>query len=175
MGDELISERRSLRLHYWDRSHYTVDLESTYTAQRDLAFGDTKESVLPGVRVAEPLTGVCGGHLRASGERKGEGRIMGEPATWIDYWGERKAIYGLGDLVEGVAVFDHPSNPNHPNVFFARTYGPSSPFQGNYFTGPSEMCEGESMTYLHRLVVHYGNTEDADIEGKYQAWIKEGQ
>lgn len=168
----MIEETRSVQLHFRDEAHYTIDLDSTYTACGDLVFGTTKESVLPGIRMAEALTCVCGGHLRASTGQRGESRIFGTPARWFDYWGERRAIYGLGDVVEGVAVFDHPSNPNHPNPVFVRAYGPNSPFQGHHFTGEARLSAGDSWTYRHGLVVHSGNTEDADIAGKYEEWAK---
>jgi hypothetical protein len=169
----VIEETRSVLVTFGDPNFYTLDLHSTYTAKQDLAFGTTKESVLPGIRMAEALTGVCGGHIRSSFGGKGERRIFGQPAEWFDYWGERKAIYGLDDVVEGVACFDHPSNPNHPNPVFVRAYGPNSPFQGHHFTGETTLATDESWRYRHRLVVHYGDTEEADIAGKYRAWIEE--
>ncbi len=170
--DQMIVETRGIDLTFRDADHYTVDLESTYTACADLEFGTTKESVLPGIRMAERLTAIQGGHIRASGGRKGETRIFGQPAEWFDYWGDRQAIYGLGDVVEGIACFDHPSNPNHPNPAFVRAYGPNSPFQGHHFTGEAKLAKGERWTYKHRLVIHSGSTEDADIAGKYEAWVQ---
>lgn len=169
----LIDERRSVQGCFRDETHYTVDLDSTYTARADLDFGTTKESVLPGIRMAEALTGICGGHIRTSTGQRGESRNFGQPAKWFDYWGERKAIYGLSDVVEGVAVFDHPTNANHPNPVFVRSYGPNSPFQGHHFTGEARLEKGEAWRYRHRLVVHAGNTEEADIAGKYDDWVKE--
>jgi hypothetical protein len=173
-GDQvLLDEERSVFVNFRDQTFYTVDLRSTYTARRDLTFGTTKESVLPGIRMAEALTGVCGGHIRSSTGAHGESRIFGQPAEWFDYWGERKAVYGLADVVEGVAVFDHPSNPNHPNPAFVRAYGPNSPFQGHHFTGETTLASGDSWRYRHRLVVHDGDTDQADVDGKYRTWIEE--
>ncbi|MEX2538305.1 MAG: DUF6807 family protein, partial [Actinomycetota bacterium] len=173
-GETVIEETRSVLAHFRDQTHCILDLDSTYAAAKDLSFGTTKESVLPGIRMAEALTCVCGGHLRSSDGGRGETQIFGKPAEWFDYWGERKAVYGLGDVVEGVAVFDHPSNPNHPNPVFVRAYGPNSPFQGHHFTGETTLSAAEAWRYRHRLVVHYGDTEEADIAGKYRAWIQEG-
>lgn len=168
--DLVLSERRSVQIDFVDTSHYTVDLDSTYTAERDLAFGTTKESVLPGIRMAEALTCLQGGHIRTSGGGRGESRNFGQPREWFDYWGERKTIYNLDDVKEGVAVFDHPSNPNFPNPIFVRAYGPNSPFQGHHFTGETTLGQGESWRYRHRLVVHAGDTDEAQIEDKYAAW-----
>jgi hypothetical protein len=171
--DVLLDEDRRVSVTFRDPTYYTVDLDSSYTARRNLSFGTTKESVLPGIRMAEALTGVCGGHIRSSTGAHGESRIFGQPAQWFDYWGERKAIYGIADVVEGVAVFDHPSNPNHPNPPFVRAYGPNSPFQGHHFTGETSLALGDSWRYRHRLVVHDGDTDQADIAGKYEAWTRE--
>lgn len=168
----VIDESRSVDIHFAGADAYTVDLDSTYTARADLEFGTTKESVLPGIRMAEALTGVCGGHIRASTGERGESRNFGQPAEWFDYWGERKAIYGLGDVVEGVAVFDHPANPNHPNPIFVRSYGPNSPFQGHHFTGPASLREDASWRYRHRLVIHAGDTDEAGIADRYRAWTE---
>jgi hypothetical protein len=173
-NDEVvIDEVRDVELRFRDADHYTLDLDSTYTATRDLAFGTTKESVLPGIRMAEALCCVSGGHLRSSAGAKGERRIFGEKVEWFDYWGERKAMYGLADITEGVACFDHPTNPNHPNPVFVRAYGPNSPFQGHHFTGETTLRSGESWRYRHRLVIHSGNTEEADIAAKYAAYTQE--
>ena len=169
--DVVINEVRFVIVRFRDADHYTVDLTSTYTATRDLDFGTTKESVLPGIRMAEALTCVSGGHIRTSAGIGGETRNWGEPREWFDYWGDRKAMYGLADLKEGVAVFDHPENPNFPNPVFVRAYGPNSPFQGHHFTGPAHLGPQESWRYRHRLVIHTGDTDEADIAGKYTAWV----
>jgi hypothetical protein len=169
----LVDEVRSVHVRFRDAAHYTVDLDSTYTAAADLAFGTTKESVLPGIRMAENLTGVYTGHIRSSSGTKGETRTFGNPNAWFDYWGERKAMYGLADVTEGLACFDHPTNPNHPNPVFVRTYGPNSPFQGHHFTGPATLGEGESWRYRHRVVIHEGDTGTADIAGKYATYLEE--
>ena len=52
-GEALLDERRSLLVCFVGDDRYTVDLDSTYVAARDLVFGATKESVLPGIRIAE--------------------------------------------------------------------------------------------------------------------------
>lgn len=167
----LLTEKRTLALHLADPEHYTVDLHSVYTAERDLAFGDTKESVMPGIRIAESLTGVCGGTITASHGGVGEPETMGKPAAWIDYHGPRTAAYGRGEVTEGIACFDHPSNPHHPPLFFARAYGPISPFQGHHFLGPAEMGAGQRLETRHRLLVHSGSTTEADVAGHYRRWV----
>jgi hypothetical protein len=172
-GSPLLDERRSLLLQFASSEHYTVDLDSTYTATRDVVFGDTKESVLPGIRVAEALTGQVGGTITSSRGTTGEEATMGEPAHWIDLSGSRNVVYLGESLVEGLACFDHPANPGHPQRFFTRTYGPISPFPGHHFHDDRTLAKGKAIRLRHRLVVHVGGPDDADVEGLYQAYARE--
>jgi len=169
-GEVLIGERRSLLLHARDETHYTLDCDSTYTMRVDAAFGDTKESVMPGLRVAEALTPVCGGAIRNSEGGVGEADCMGKPAAWLDYSAPRTAMYGLAEVTDGITTMSHPSNDPHPPVFFARDYGPSSPWQGNHFTGPSSHAAGSALRARHRFLVHDGSV---DLAAAYDTYVKE--
>lgn len=172
-GRPLIAERRSLHVHLADEAHYTVDLDSTYTACVDIRFGDTKESVMPSLRLAETITTRGGGGaITSSRGGVGEEQTMGVEAEWVDYSSTRRSLGGK-PVTEGVAVLDHPSNPLHPPKFFCREYGPLAPWQGNYFTGPSELRAGDSLRGRHRLVVHEGDVREADIAGKYARYLQE--
>jgi len=62
----------------------------------------------------------------------------------------------------------HPSND--PQPFFARDYGPSSPWQGNHFTGPSSQAAGSALRARHRFLVHDGSV---DLDAAYEAYLKE--
>jgi hypothetical protein len=167
LGERLLDERRSLLFTLAGPDHYTVDLSSAYTAARDLTFGDTKESVLPGVRIAEALTGMVGGTITSSTGAVGEVSTMGAPAEWIDVSGPRRIAYLGGDIVEGIACFDHPENPGHPQRFFTREYGPISPFPGHHFYEVRTLGAGEALRLRHRLVVHRGDCATAEIAARY--------
>ena len=45
---------------------------------------------MPGIRMAEALTIICGGHIRSSAGERGETRNFGQPREWFDYWGDRE-------------------------------------------------------------------------------------
>lgn len=169
-GARVIEERRSLQLHLADKDWYTLDLDSSYTAQQDIAFGDTKESVMPSLRVAEGLSGYCGGTITNSRGGVGEEDTMGREAEWVDYSNTRRRVYGGAEITEGMAVFDHPSNALHPPKFFCRSYGPLAPWQGNWFIGPSTLGAGQSLRARHRLLVHEGDVNEAAIADKYEEW-----
>jgi Methane oxygenase PmoA len=166
-GEVVLTEERSVLLELGAGDHYTVDLASTYCALVDVAFGDTKEAALPGIRVAEVLTAAVGGTMRNARGQTGEESTFGQPAEWLDVSGERSLIYMGGRLVEGLACFDHPANPGHPNRWFTRGYGPVSPFPGHQFFDQRSLVAGATMTRRHRLVVHRGDAVESDLESHY--------
>jgi len=168
----VIRERRSLSADFGRNDRYTVDLESTYVAVTDLALGDTKESTLPGVRLAERLTVNGGGRMVNSRGGIGEAECFGKPAEWVDHSVTRNGVYWK-ELTEGIAIFDHPENPHHPAVWFTRDYGPQSPFEGHHFIGAGSMAAGEELRFRHRILVHQGDTETADVAGAYAEYGNE--
>ncbi len=170
-GVALIAERRILLAHYADDRWYTVDLDNTYTACADLKFGDTKEAVMPGIRVAEALTTNGGGAMVSSGGGTGEPECFGKQAGWIDRCGNRRGVWHK-EYAEGIAVFDHPSN-QHPATWFARDYGPLSPFPGHHFLGGGSMATDESMRLRYRILVHEGDSVEADVAGHYERYVEE--
>jgi hypothetical protein len=169
-GEVMLTERRVVLLHLADDQWYTLDLDSTYTATVDITFGDTKESVLPGVRVAEQLVTYAGGTMTNSEGMVGENDCMGAPARWIDRSGQRRGLWHK-EYVEGLAMFDHPENPYHPAKWFARDYGPLSPMPGHHFLGGGSLAVGASLRFRHRVLVHGGDVHDADVDGHYARWL----
>ncbi len=66
-------------------------------------------------------------------------------------------------------MLDHPSNRNHPNAWFARSYGPlgtNLPF----FDGPLTLQPGETWRLRHRLVVHEGAADLDALESHWQTY-----
>jgi hypothetical protein len=174
-GEALLDERRSLLVRFVGDERYTVDLDSTYVAARDLVFGDTKESVLPGIRIAEALTGLVGGTITSSTGAVGEEATMGQAAEWIDVSGPRRLAYFGTELIEGIACFDHPGNPGHPQRFFTRTYGPISPFPGHHFHDDRALAAGATLRLRHRLVVHRGDPAEAGVADLYREYAEEAK
>lgn len=170
-GDVLINERRIVLLHLASDTWYTLDVDSTYTAAVDLTFGDTKESVLPGLRAAEPFITYAGGTMTNSEGATGEPDLFGKPARWVDRYGARRGLYHE-EYVEGIAMFDHPENPHHPALWFARDYGPLSPLPGHHFIGGATLAANDSLRFRHRILVHQGDTTDAGVEAHYRRWLE---
>lgn len=78
------------------------------------------------VRVAKSLSSHFGsGQLTDSEGRSGEPAIFGKRARWMDYSG---AVFsGTSarrlELEEGISLFDHPANPDHPTHWHVRNDG----------------------------------------------------
>jgi hypothetical protein len=167
-----IEEQRALLADFTTDDHYTVDLESSYFATRELGFGATKESVLPGIRPAERLTVQGGGATMVNSHGGvGEAGCMGKPAAWLDVSAARTGVYWK-EVVEGIACFDHPGNPHHEPTWFARDYGVFSPFEGHHFLGGGTMAAGDTLRTRHRILVHEGDAETADVAGHYREYAE---
>ncbi|OGV67458.1 MAG: hypothetical protein A2283_01560 [Lentisphaerae bacterium RIFOXYA12_FULL_48_11] len=74
---------------------------------------------LIGVRMAKTIcVNDGGGTIRNSEGAEGEKDIFRKPAKWVDYSGPITA-----NATEGITLFDHPSNTNHPSAFHVRSDG----------------------------------------------------
>ena len=168
-GETLIREERSLGVSFSRSDGYWLYLDNTYTAQTDLTLGTTKESALLIIRMADAFNGKAGGSIVNSEGANGEADTFGEPARWVDYHAPVPEAYG-GPGVEGLACLDHPGNPDHPNSWFTRGYGPLSPREGNLFAGEQTVASGETFRFRHAIVVHAGDEADANIEAAWREY-----
>lgn len=171
-GETLLQETRRIALLFNRNDGYALDLESAYEAQTDIAFGTTKESAMPIIRMADAFNGKAGGAILNSEGGRGEKETFGQPARWVDYSAPVPERYGK-HAREGLACLDHPSNPHHPNRWFTREYGPLSPREGHLFTGAETLPKGDVLRLKHRVIVHKGGPEEADIEAAWQAYADE--
>jgi Family of unknown function (DUF6807) len=63
-------------------------------------------------------------------------------------------------------MLDDPSNHNHPNAWFARSYGPlgtNLPF----FDGALTLQPGEKWQLKHRIIIHAGDPRAAGIPERF--------
>lgn len=152
-----------------------VDIVIRILADRDSAIvlGDTKEGIL-GFRVSEDLTEPRGATLLNSEGVVGEKQIWGKRARWVDYSGS------VGGATAGVAMFDHPANPNFPTYWMARGYGllASNATGAREFTGDQKLDgsitipQGGKLEFRHRVVIHPGDAKSANLESLYRSFAK---
>ncbi len=185
-GDEtlILKERLRLKFTLLENNETLIDYDTTLTAADvDATFVDQKDGGL-GVRVAATM--------RVAGKDKtpGKGTIQnskgdkneaawGKRAEWADYYGPDAS----GKTV-GIATFDHPSNLRYPTHWHARTYGliTANRFGTGHFEAKSgakkgdgnyTIKKGETITLRHRLYLHHGSTEEANVAERYQAYVQE--
>ncbi len=119
-----------------------------------------------GVRMAKTL-GVHdgGGRIRNSEGAVNEKAVFWKRARWVDYSG---AI--ANGVLEGVTLFDHPDNPNHPSHFHVRNDG----WMGASLTfdGPRKIAPGDALQLRYGLYVHSDMKPPAAIEAQWQRFAQ---
>jgi hypothetical protein len=125
----LISWGETNKVLLWERRRMTVQTlaGNEWLLVLDTRFDAAKEPVtlaktpfgLAAVRMAKSI-GVNdgGGMIRNSEGGMNETNVFWKRAQWVDYSG---AI--TSNAVEGITLFDHPKNPNHPTYFHVRNDG----------------------------------------------------
>jgi hypothetical protein len=125
---------------------------------------------LAAVRMAKTI-GVAdgGGTIRNSAgmvNEKGERGCFWKPARWVDYSGP----VARGMIVEGITLFDHPANPNHPSVFHVREDG----WMGSSltFAEPRLLEPGKPLRLRYGLYVHQGMPPAKTIQDRWEEFTR---
>lgn len=102
-----------------------------------------------------------GGRIRNSEDGVNEKEILWKQARWVDYSGPIE-----NDKIEGITLFDHPANPNHPSYFHVRNDG----WMGASLTfdGPREITSDEPLRIRYGLYVHRDMKPPAEIEEQWK-------
>lgn len=151
----------------------TIDFDIILTAPEKVVFGDTKEGAFA-IRLADALTEKSGsGKMTDAEGKQGMAAIWGKRSAWVDYSGTLE-----GEKL-GVAIFDHPSNPGHPEHWHARDYGlfALNPWGQHAFDPSAEEAHatveaGGSLHFRWRVVIHEGDAASAHIADLYREFTK---
>jgi hypothetical protein len=167
-GRTLLTDERSFVQYRLKGRLRIFDMDAAFTATNEpVTFGQTNENALPLIRVADVIDEWDGGTITLSDGTKGGKDAFGKRAAWADCSGR---LVRRGDpATYGIAMLDHPSNRNHPNAWFARSYGPlgtNLPF----FDGPLTLQPGETWSMRHRIVIHEGGPEEAGIQQRFDEY-----
>jgi len=165
-GKILLNETRRIGVVLLEGEEWLLVLDSTFTAKdKPVTLGKTPFGFL-GVRMAKTI-GVNdgGGRIRSSEGGVNEKEILWKQARWVDYSGAIE-----NGRIEGVTLFDHPGNPNHPTYFHVRNDG----WMGASLTfeGPREISPDEPLRLRHGLYVHRGMKPAADIDRQWNRFAK---
>jgi hypothetical protein len=93
--------------------------------------------------------------------------VFWKPARLVDYSGPVTPT-----AVEGVTLFDHPANPNHPSVFHVRNDG----WMGASltFAAPRVLAPGQPLMLRYGLFVHSGMPTVKEIDARWREFAEEG-
>lgn len=172
-GKVICTDERTITIH--NRSdERIIDFEVTIKASEgEVTLGDTKEGTMA-LRLNETM------RLTRADKSKGDGHIVnsegvrdgetwGKRAKWVDYFGP------VNGQTVGVAIFDHPSNPQHPTWWHVRDYGlfAANPYGVHEFekkpkgTGNVIIPAGKSLTYRYRFIFHAGDDQKGNVAERY--------
>jgi hypothetical protein len=142
---------------------YVIDVKSTLAAADwDFSLGPTRHAYF-NVRAAEAITVPNGGQVLDDRGRSGGEAITGTESRWVDFSGP----VGGGHKA-GLAVFPDPRDHDDLSWFVADwgvvTVGP-------FRINGRVVRQGESLTARYRVLVHDGDARQADIAGRYAAYL----
>ncbi len=161
-GTVLLDETRKTSVTLLADKEWLLTIDLTLSAkEKSVTLGKTPFGVI-GVRMAKTI-GVHdgGGRIRNSEGDVNEKEVFWKRARWVDYSG------AIADgVLEGVTLFDHPENPNHPSHFHVRNDG----WMGASLTfdGPREIAPGGPLHLRYGLYVHGGMKPPAAIEAQWK-------
>lgn len=97
-----------------------------------------------------------------------------QPATWCDYHGPVEGEH------LGIAFLNHPESFRHPTRWHVRTYGlfAANPFASHGYDqalpeAATTLAAGETLRLRHRIILHRGDEEAADVAGAFRAYAAE--
>lgn len=163
-GKTLLDELRTLRFRPQNDGEWLLILDLELTAKSTVTFGKTPFGLL-GVRMAKTIGVHDGGGriLNSNGERD-EMEVFWKRAKWCDYSGPIAP-----NKREGIAIFDHPQNPNHPTVFHVRSDG----WMGSSFTHDAARTiePNQPLKLRYALWIHQGVPQREALEKEFQAFV----
>jgi len=146
-----------------------IDFEITLEPLVDIRIGKTNHSLFS-ARVMPELSVEAGGTLVNAQGDKAEKGTFGINSPWCDYFGKR------GEIVEGIAILQHPANRWYPSKWFTRDYGFFSPTPMYWPENDShiDLAKGEAVTLQYRVVVHGEDAKAAGIAELFQQYYRKG-
>jgi hypothetical protein len=145
-----------------------IDVEIVMEMLIDVTIKKTNHSLFS-ARMAADLSVINGGTMINAEGLKSEKNTFGKMSAWIDFYGKR------GDTIEGLAIFQHPSNPWYPSPWFTRDYGFISPTPMYWPANDTDtfLKKGTVLTLRYRVLVHSGDHNQAKIAEEFEKYKNE--
>lgn len=162
-----LEDARTFTIRVRDERVRLLDADITLTATDTVTIPRAKHSFFA-LRCAADIAPMYGGVLMNSEGGVGAQATYGKPAAWCGYHGKRA---GRSDVVEGIAIMDHPENPWSPCPWLTRDYGHLSPSPFHFRDKPWVLPRGQSIRLRYRVVLHAGDPREAGLDAIYKEWI----
>jgi hypothetical protein len=165
-GTVLLTDTRTFTFYADPTEARSVDFEILLRppTEKPVTLYPTNEAGLPHVRVAEGLTVKTGGTLTNAEGKKNERETYKQRSAWVDCSGK------LGRITCGIALFNHPNNPEHPTPWFTRDYGPFSPNYGLFQEDPIVITPDEPLNLKYRIYSHTGDVTEGRVAEAWEAY-----
>jgi hypothetical protein len=165
-GKVILHETRQISVVLLEAKEWLLIIDSAFTAQdKAVTLGQTPFGFL-GVRMAKTI-GVNdgGGQIRNSEGGVNEKEILWKQARWVDYSGAIE-----NGRIEGITLFDHPGNPNHPSYFHVRNDG----WMGASLTydGPRDIAPDRPLRLRYGLYVHNDLKPSVEINKHWKSFAE---
>lgn len=161
----LLRERRQMTLYAQGDGFRILDLELEFTPSGTEAveLGKTSFGFLA-ARVAQSMTPFDGGGeiVNARGHRNEQAAHL-QRAEWIDQSGP--VAPGKWN---GIALFDHPGNLNHPTGWHCRNDGWAG--AALCMDGPVRIEAGKPLRLRYRVLLHRGDAVRGEVAGRYDEY-----
>lgn len=162
--DPVIEDRRQIVISAPSEKVRIIDFKITMIPLVDVEILKTNHSLFS-ARVVPELSVTSGGTLiNAEGKTREKG-TFGAASPWCDYSGTREG------LTEGLAILQHPENRWFPSQWFTRDYGFFSPTPMFWLAGDKlNLAKSEPLTLEYRVIVHAGDTIEAQIAKLFEEY-----
>lgn len=167
---EAVREHLRYTIHAADEKGRAMDVHATFTnlTEEPIILAGSAQSAYGGlnVRMDGDRPGVQ--IVTAEGELEGDANFIDPPSPWASH----SSLPEPGGKRSGVAIFQHPENPDFPaRNWTLRPYG----FLGAAWPGERShtIAPGESLDLRYRLYVHRGSAEGAGVAERFEHFQRE--
>jgi hypothetical protein len=163
LGEVVLTDTRTFTFYNTpvEARFFDIDIVLKTPSDKPVTLWPTNEAGLPHVRAAEGLTVKSGGSITNADGKKNERGTYRQRSPWLDCSGK------LGRLTCGIALFDHPANPDFPTPWFTRDYGPFSPNFGFFQEDPIVIAPDNPLRLRYRVYTHSGDVTEGHVR---EAW-----
>ena len=145
-----------------------LDCQFKLTATEDVSIKKAKHSFFA-MRAAADISPAYGGTLVNSNGETGAAGTYQKTADWCGYYGQRRM---RPDVIEGIAIMNHPDNFGGKCPWFTRDYGHLSPSPFNFRKTATQFAEGESFELSYRVVLFVGTPREAGLDDIFKSWLQ---